>query len=152
MPIKFKESISYFFIQNYSSSYTVTGSTLTLASAPPLNSKVDVRFLGSAAGGGGGGSGTNGTSGSSGSSGTSGTSGSSGESGTSGSSGESGTSGSSGTSGTSGSSGESGTSGSSGSSISLQTGSLYPITASRAITASYALNWHPGLNLQAALF
>jgi len=141
-----------------------------LYSAPPLNSKVDVRFLGSAAGGGGGGSGTNGTSGSSGSSGTSGTSGSSGESGTSGSSGESGTSGSSGssgesgtsgssgtsgtsgssgesgtsgssgTSGTSGSSGESGTSGSSGSSISLQTGSLYPITASRAITASYALN------------
>jgi hypothetical protein len=43
-------------VQNYSSSYTVTGSTLTLASAPPLNSKIDVRFLGNAAGGGGGGS------------------------------------------------------------------------------------------------
>ena len=43
-------------VQNYSSSYTITGSTLTLASAPPLNSKIDVRFLGSAAGGGGGGS------------------------------------------------------------------------------------------------
>jgi hypothetical protein len=129
-------------VQNYSSSYTVTGSTLTLASAPPLNSKIDVRFLGSAAGGGGGGTsgtsgtgaaGTQGTSGSSGSTGapgssgssgtgaagtqgTSGSSGNSGTSGSSGSSGDSGSSGSSGSSGDSGSSGSSGTSGSSGSS------------------------------------
>ena len=89
-------------------------------------------------------SGANGTSGSSGQSGTSGTSATAGSSGTSGV-GSPGTSGSSGTSGASGSSGASGTAGSSGSSgksVSLTTGSLYPITASwsrRAITASYAL-------------
>jgi hypothetical protein len=90
-----------------------------------------------------GATGTSGTSGNSGSSGSSGSSGATGTSGTSGNNGTSGSSGATGTSGSSGATGASGSSGTSGRSVSLTTGSLYPITSSwsrRAITASYALN------------
>ena len=60
-------------------------------------------------------------------------------SGTSGVSGTAGTAGTSATAGTSGLTGYPGSSGTSGAGTILHTGSTYPITASRAITASYAL-------------
>ena len=65
-------------------------------------------------------------------------------SGTSGVSGTAGTAGTSATAGTSGLTGYPGTSGTSGAGTILHTGSTYPITASRAITASYALNANSG--------
>ena len=65
-------------------------------------------------------------------------------SGTSGVSGTAGTAGTSATAGTSGLTGYPGSSGTSGAGTILHTGSTYPITASRAITASYALNANSG--------
>ena len=65
-------------------------------------------------------------------------------SGTSGVSGTAGTAGTSATAGTSGLTGYPGSSGTSGAGTTLYTGSTYPITASRAITASYALNANSG--------
>ena len=59
---------------------------------------------------------------------------------TSGTSGTAGSSGTSATAGTSGLTGYPGSSGTSGAGTAIFTGSTYPITASRAITASYALN------------
>jgi len=69
-------------------------------------------------------------------------------SGTSGVSGTAGTAGTSATAGTSGLTGYPGSSGTSGAGTRLYTGSTYPITASRAITASYALNANSGGGVQ----
>lgn len=65
-------------------------------------------------------------------------------SGTSGTAGTAGTAGTSATAGTSGLTGYPGSSGTSGVGSTLYTGSTYPITASNAITASYALNANAG--------
>ncbi len=70
----------------------------------------------------------------------------SGTSGVSGTAGTAGTSATAGTSGLTGYPGSSGTSGAAG--TTLYTGSTYPITASRAITASYALNANSGGGVQ----
>ena len=70
----------------------------------------------------------------------------SGTSGTAGTAGTAGTSATAGTSGLTGYPGSSGTSGAAG--TRLYTGSTYPITASRAITASYALNANSGGGVQ----
>jgi len=67
---------------------------------------------------------------------------------TSGTSGTAGSSGTSATAGTSGLTGYPGSSGTSGAGTRLYTGSTYPITASRAITASYALNANSGGGVQ----